>query len=246
MRYMIDNHVHVGWYTDGYHSPKKVWEAETEAGVDDIVVSSTSTCAELYKLVVKEMYDLIKVGGSHIHPVLWLTPRMMKTWGIRYMLHSKIRWQAVKMHWDAHHEWYYNSRLTAQALDVARKLNVPVLLHTGNFRECHANVFKPYCLENQDLIFVLAHCRPLDETLDVLQNCSNTMADTAFMPAQDVQQLAESGFTDRILFGTDAPINLLFYDDKTTTEYIKSCMVALQDSLPLSLYNRIMSNQLYK
>lgn len=28
---MIDNHVHVGWYTDGYHSPKEIWQAELEA-----------------------------------------------------------------------------------------------------------------------------------------------------------------------------------------------------------------------
>ena len=28
---IIDNHVHVGWYRDGYHSPKEIWEAETAA-----------------------------------------------------------------------------------------------------------------------------------------------------------------------------------------------------------------------
>lgn len=243
---MIDNHVHVGWYTDGYHSPKEVWQAEQDAGVDDIVVSSTSTCAELYKLVVQEIRELIKLGGAHIHPVLWLTPRMMRTRGIRYMLHSKIRWQALKMHWEAHHEWYYNRMLTMEALIIARKLDVPILLHTGNFKECHASVFQPLSLENPDLTFVLAHSRPIDETLDVLHNCPNTMVDTAFMPSQDVLRLAENGYSDRILFGTDAPINLLFYEDRTTTEYIKSCRTVLQDTLPQSVYKRIMSNQLYK
>ena len=87
---MIDNHVHVGWYTDGYHSPQEIWQAELEAGIEGIVVSSTSICAELYKLVVSEMRELIRLGGPRIHPLLWLTPRMMKTWGIRYMLHSNI------------------------------------------------------------------------------------------------------------------------------------------------------------
>ena len=85
---MIDNHVHVGWYTDGYHFPKEVWQAELDAGIDEIAVSSTSTCAELYKLVVREMSELIRLGGSSIHPILWLTPKMMKTWGLSYMLHD--------------------------------------------------------------------------------------------------------------------------------------------------------------
>ena len=66
---MIDNHVHVGWYTDCYHSPMEVWQAEREAGVNEIVVSSTSTCAELYKLVVREMRELICLGGSRVHPL---------------------------------------------------------------------------------------------------------------------------------------------------------------------------------
>ncbi|MBQ9671725.1 MAG: amidohydrolase family protein [Prevotella sp.] len=243
---MTDNHVHIGWYTNGYHTPEEVWQAARAAGIDEIVVSSTSTCAELYKLVVREFQELIRMGGPRVHPILWLTPRMMKTWGIRYMLHSKIRWQGVKMHWEAHHEWYYNRKLTAKALDVARKLNVPVLLHTGNFKKCHANVFKPFCLENPDMTFVLAHGRPLDEAIDVLKNCQNAMVDTAFMPPHDVMLLAENGFTDRILFGTDAPINLLFYEDRTTTEYIKFCRTVLQNTLPQSVYERIMSNQLYK
>lgn len=56
---IIDNHVHVGWYRDGYHSPKEIWEAETAAGVDEICVSSTSTCAELYDIVIEEMIEFL-------------------------------------------------------------------------------------------------------------------------------------------------------------------------------------------
>lgn len=242
---IIDNHVHVGWYTDGYHSPKEVWITLQEAGVEEIVVSSTSTCAELYKLVVKEMLELTILGGPHVHPLLWLTPRMMKTWGIRYMLHTKIKWQGIKMHWEAHREWYYNRKLTLQALEIARKLKVPVLLHTGNFKECHAGVFKPLCMENPDMTFVLAHGRPIDEALDVLKSCSNSMIDTAFMPPQEVLQIAECGFSNRLLFGTDTPINLLFHVKMTSTAYIKSCIVSLQEVLPQSIYNKIMSNKVY-
>lgn len=244
---MTDNHVHVGWYTDGYHSPAGVWQAEREAGITEIVVSSTSTCAELYKLVVREMRALVRLGGPRIHPVLWLTPRMMKTWGIRYMLHhSKIRWQGIKMHWKAHREWYYNHRLTAQALDIARKLQVPVLLHTGEYRECRASVFMDMCRQNDDLTFVLAHGRPLDETMGVLSECGNTCVDTAFMPAEDTEALVKHGFGDRVLFGTDAPINRLFFPELSTTDYIARCYAELQDRLTTDAFSCIQSNILYR
>lgn len=242
---MIDNHVHVGWYTDGYHSPREIWYAEQEAEIEEMAVSSTSSCAELYKLVVKEMRELIQIGGEHIHPLLWITPRMMKTWGISYMLHSKIRWQGVKMHWKAHREWYYNRKILHNALEVARWLQVPVLLHTGNFKECKAGVFKDICKQYDDLTFVLAHGRPLDETKNVLEACPNVYVDTAFMPADHVKELAGAGYLNRILFGTDVPINLLYNKEMSTADYLKNCMKELQNTLSPEQYRLIISNELY-
>ena len=219
---------------------------EREVGIDEIVVSSTSTCAELYKLAIKEMRALIRLGDARIHPVLWLTPRMMKTWGIRYMLRSRIRWQAIKMHWEAHHEWYYNPKLTNQALSIARKLNIPILFHTGEFKECKASVFMNICKQNDDLIFVLAHGRPLKEAIEVLGKCPNTYVDTAFMPIEHIEELVREGYTDRILFGTDAPINQVFFPNQSTKDYIVQCHKELQTSLTKELFERIISNIIYK
>lgn len=243
---MTDNHVHVGWYTDGYHSPSEIWQAEQCAGIDEIVVSSTSTCAELYKLVVREMRELIHIGGSRIHPLLWITPRMMKTWGIRYMLHSKIRWRGLKMHWQAHREWFYNRKLLHKALEVARRMKVPVLLHTGDFKECHAGVFLNVCKEYNDLIFVLAHGWPHDETIEVLIQCDNVYVDTAFMPVEVVKRLCDRGLANRILYGTDVPINQLFYKGMTTSEYIQDNLSQLKEALSPSQFKVIMGHRIYQ
>lgn len=242
---MIDNHVHVGWYSDGYHSPLEVWQAEQETGIEEIVVSSTSTCAELYKLVVREMRELLHMGGSRVHPILWITPRMMKTWGIRYMLHSKIRWEGIKLHWRAHREWFYNRKLLLSALNVARRLHVPVLLHTGDSKECHARVFLDICTSNKDLTFVLAHGWPIDETMEILSCCNNVYVDTAFMPIEDLVALVNNNFTQRILFGTDAPINLLFYKEMSTVQYIQYCLSNMQKTIAPEAYKQILSNKIY-
>ena len=231
---MIDNHVHVGWYTDGYHSPGEVWQAELEAGID-----------EEYELVIQEMQELKRLGDAHIYPILWLSPEMMRTGGLSYMLHSNIKWQGVKFHWKAHQEWFYKKELFHNALEVARWLQVPVLLHTGEFEICRANIFFEICYKYNDLFFVLAHGRPINETIDVLSRCPNTYVDTAFMPIEDIKKLVVSGFTDRILFGTDSPINLLFYKNMTTTEYIKDCLRKLEEELSPIDYNQIISNQIY-
>ena len=243
---MTDNHVHIGWYSDGYHNPLDIWHAEQDAGIDDIVVSSTSSCAELYKLVVSEMHELIKVGGSHIHPLLWVTPRMMKTWGIRYMLHSKIRWQGLKMHWGAHREWYYNKKLVYSVIEIAKKKNIPILLHTGGSKECEPRVFEEIIKQYADLKFILAHGRPINQTVEVLGLCVNAYVDTAFMPVEDVLILIENGFLDRILFGSDAPINLIYKKNETVTDYLKDSMHNLLNSLTPEQYRTIMKNSIYK
>lgn len=242
---IIDNHVHIGCYSDAYHFPKEIWLSELSAGIDELFVSSTSTCAEQYKLVVKEMRELIRIGGSRIHPVLWITPRMMKTWGINYMIHSRVRWEGVKLHWMAHREWYYNQKILHNALEVARWMEVPVLLHTGNFKECHASVFLELCKKYNELDFILAHGRPIDETIEVMSHCPNVRVDTAFMPAEDVKLLCDNGYADRVLFGTDAPINLLFYKDMTTEDYIRWCVSNLKDALTLEQFETVVNNKFY-
>lgn len=242
---MTDNHVHIGWYSDGYHYPLDIWQAELDAGIDDIVVSSTSTCAELYKLVVSEMAGLIKIGGSNIHPLLWVTPRMMKTWGIRYMLHSKIPWQGLKMHWGAHREWYYNRKLVDRALEIAQNKNIPVVFHTGGSKECEAKVFSGIICQYSSLKFVLAHGRPIDQTIEVLESCSNAYVDTSFMSVEVVSQIIDKGLIDRILFGTDVPINLIYQKDETITDYLKNCLLQLSNTLTVEQYKTIMNHHLF-
>lgn len=191
------------------------------------------------------MRALIRLSGPYIHPILWLTPKMMKTWGLSYMLHSKIRWQGVKMHWKAHREWYYNRKLLHNALEIARRIEVPVLFHTGDFKECKASVFMDICKQYNDLTYVLAHGRPLDEAKNVLEECPNVYVDTAFMPANQVKELADAGYSDRILFGTDVPINLLYNNEVSTADYVKSYLTELRNTLAPKQFNLIISNKLY-
>lgn len=237
---IFDHHQHVGWYSDGYHSPSEIWRTKEDVGLSDIAVSSTSTCAELYKLVVREMLELKRLGGNQIHPFLWLTPRMMCTWGIRFMLHSKVKWEGIKMHWQIHREWYYNHKLSQRAVEIARILSVPILLHTGEFKECSSQIFIPLIKSNSDITFILAHGRPINEAKQVLRECPNCMVDTAFMPIEHICELVENGIGNRILFGTDAPIDRVFGIGRNSADYIKKCILEIRSSLPALVADKIL------
>lgn len=233
---MTDYHVHVGWFSDGYHSPEEIWEAEQKAGITDMFVSSTSTCARLYKQVITELRELKSLGGNHIHPVLWLTPQMFHSnckWILPFLLHSKIKWEMIKMHWGVHNEWFKNRQIVEKALAVAYKIQVPVLFHSGDKSQCEASVFEKIIAEHQELQFVLAHGRPTNQAIRILSKYQNVVVDTAFMSDENMIEFAKHGFNKSVLFGTDIPINKVFYPKLETSDFI------LQQK---QAYDRIITN----
>ena len=239
---IIDNHVHMGWFSDGYHSPLEIWRSLKEAGVDSSVVSSTSTCAELYHNIQTEFYQLFSIAGKgNIFPILWLTPAMLlKRWPLKKLLRSNIEWRGIKLHYISHPLWSKTPCLLYQALDIARNLgNVPVLLHTGDWEICHAGVFETVIAANSDLKFVLAHGRPIDETINLMKHRTNVWTDTAFMPTGDIKKLIAVGLTDKVLFGSDVPINRIYYAHLSTKDYLRSRIKAIREIDPVILTTTI-------
>lgn len=242
---IIDNHAHVGWFKDGYHSPMEIWTEERAAGVDEIVVSSTSTCVELYKWVIREMRSLKKLGGDEVRPILWLTPRMLRTYGLRKMLHSKIKWEGVKIHPELHPEWARNPILARKAIAVAQKLRVPMLIHTGEFPISEAKVFEYLFKEYPDQTFVLAHGRPLGQILSILAGNPNVFVDTAFMPIEDIKQIIEHYYLSQIIWGTDIPINRVYYQDIRTRDFISYSLAEIKANLRVEECNSIIARSVY-
>lgn len=243
---IIDNHVHVGWYSDGYHSPLEIWRSLKDAGVDSAVVSSTSTCAELYHNIQTEFYQLFSIAGNgNICPVLWITPEMLlKSWPLKKLLNCKIEWRGIKLHYISHPLWSKTPRLVDKAIDVARFLgNVPVLLHTGDWDSCHAGVFEPVITANQDLKFVLAHGRPIDETINLMKTWTNVWTDTAFMPIEDIKKLVGADLTGKVLFGSDLPINKIYYPKISDKDYLNQKIAEIKHIEPKILFNGFYFNR---
>ena len=239
---IIDNHVHIGWYSDGYHSPETIWVNIKNAGIEKIVVSSTTTCADLFNTVITEFEVLSCLEDEeNIKPVLWISPKMIKEEkSLSMMLNSKIKWKGLKLHYISHPEFCENSRMVDEVLDVSRCLgSAPILLHTGEWESCHAAVFESMIAQNPDLKFVLAHGRPIKETIVLMKKYSNVWTDTAFMPIKDLKKLKKEGLTPKVLFGTDAPINQIYYPDLSTVEYLKLKIEEVRRIEPSILENTV-------
>ena len=76
-------------------------------------------------------------------------------------------------------------------------LNVP-----GYFVDFFSNYFGVRC--------ILAHCRPVLETIALFHRHPNVYGDTAFLPHEKVLEIITAGFKTRLLPGSDFPITHYF------------------------------------
>ena len=197
-----DAHIHVGQFNDIYTSPREVVDFMQQAEVEKYAVMSTTIWEEDYEKVLYEIRELVALALQSVIPVLWLSPQMLLDGKLDMMLESGIRWRALKVH--RNHPWSING--INECANIASELHLPLILHTGDFPHCEPNIYREIIQSHPQVTFVLAHCRPVEQAIAVMQECPNCYGDTAYTPFPDVQKLIESGLEDRILFGTDYPL----------------------------------------
>ena len=79
----------------------------------------------------------------------------------------------------------------------------------------------------------------------MLDKYSNCFVDTAFTPKEHIKLLLASGLEDKILFGTDAPIDLIYVKDLSVSKYIKKKLIELRSICSEEQFEKITSAHIY-
>ncbi|MFZ4857691.1 MAG: amidohydrolase family protein [Desulfuromonadaceae bacterium] len=208
---LCDIHVHVGHFRGLYFSPQYVVDAMRLLHVKRWAVSSTSTCAYIggYDMASRELREIIELAPNEAIPILWLTPDMIEE-SPNLNRFEEIPYRMLKVHGYSH-DWHTNDKLFEQVFIAARKRSLPVLIHTGGRPESDAGRYTKICKSFSDIIIILAHGRPIDETIKVMKQCPNVWVDTAFMPIEDIQTLIDERLEKRVVFGSDYPLDAFFF-----------------------------------
>ena len=244
---ICDAHIHVGQFYDIYTSPKQLVAFLDSVGIKCFAVSSTSICEGGYNKVLDEMCQLSELIGTRMVPVLWIIPNMFNDGGLDLFEKSGIVWRCLKIHPQLHPtKWELGGESMKLLLQRARIHNLPVLIHTGDYDFCHAGLYSRLAKENPDVLFVLAHGRPIDETINVMKECNNVYTDTAFMPTENIVKLCEHGLVDRTLWGTDYPIPKYYYRKKNMKRYYDSILSSLRNNTKMSDFEKITSTNFCK
>lgn len=202
---LFDIHVHMGQFFDDYYTPPRVLRTLKCAGITHFAYSSTSNVVTDDPAFMREEREAMReLSAGRAVALLWVTHSMLrKSRDLALYLDDGIR--GLKVHGGSE-KWLPNGKSLDRIFVIAKERNLAVMLHTGEKDECFAEMYEPVIQKHPKVRVVLAHGRPLAQTMDVLRHCPNAFVDTAFMPHGHLQVLLQEGFADRVLFGTDTPI----------------------------------------
>ena len=209
---LFDFHVHMGQYFDDYYTPPRILRTLRMAGITHFAYSSTSTVVtDDAGFLLEERVAMHELSGGKARPMLWVTHDMLKKSKdlSLYMNETGGKIVGLKAH-GVSEPWEPFGKDLKRVFDIAQKHKIFVMLHTGERENCEAGMYKRICKAYADVPIVLAHGRPIQQTMEMLRECPNTFVDTSFMPHEHLRILMkiarEHNFTNRILFGTDTPI----------------------------------------
>ncbi|MCL2762689.1 MAG: amidohydrolase family protein [Treponema sp.] len=211
---MTDNHVHIGQFKDVFYDPLEITEIVLSSGMEGMSFSSTSSCKDgiQYSKIEKEIGNLLSCVPytvKKIKPFFWYNPDYIHQNITIESAFDTIPYKGIKIHPLAH-KWDFDNTLHMEVLHhlfhYASMHNLPILIHTGLNGVDNADRFERFINEYHNAQCILAHCRPLDITINMLSKYNNVYCDTAFVPETDITKIISAGFRKKIILGSDFPI----------------------------------------
>ena len=237
---IIDAHIHLGQFYNQYTSPLELKEYLDSVGVKRFAASSTTICEGHYEKVIDEIRELKNVCGDSLSPILWILPQMLKDGGLGMFMDSGIKWHCLKIHPQLHPTTWVNFSLELQqVVSLSSKLQIPLLIHTGEKEGCYPSLYEKAFSEHPSVTFILAHGRPIDETIDMMKKYPNVWTDTAFMPIEHICMLCDENLSDRVLWGSDYPIPKFYYPDKDMKDYYLILIQQLKETIKSEDFEKI-------
>ena len=222
----FDHHIHIGQFNDKYFQPHSVIETLYKNGIKGCWFSSTTSCLgwldnKTKDMLISHVHDEIIEAletAKKLHfdakPLYWVIPqRHFEGESISEVM-ANLPYAGFKVHTRAHNWNIKESQigiLFTEVCKYAQKNNMPIVIHTGS-EECeNPQKLKKWFTDFSTVKFVLAHCRPLDIVIQILKQYNNVFGDSSFVSKETLEKINQSSFYERILYGTDYPVNTSIY-----------------------------------
>lgn len=146
----------------------------------------------------------------------------------------------IKVH-PYHSKVCFSSPKVEAYVKLAQRYGIPVVTHTANDDDSSPQAVYRVALKYPDVNFVMCHMGLATdnlEAIDLISRLPNLYGDTAWVKMENCLTAIDKCGIDKILFGTDNPINgLETYDDD---EFYTPYFTKLKTMLTTSEYEQLM------
>lgn len=221
---IIDTHVHCG-VVNGFYMPEHmVEEMIKKFNIDHIILSDCRGCEhteELEPIPVDEAYSQNEILKDNIsfarkHPgrvsvMPWIKPNTdgVDNEFIKLIKNNIDVVRGIKFH--AHNsKLRTDSELLEPYYEVAAKYELPVAVHTGGIEEASVKYVYNAAKKHEDVNFIMVHMglgTDNSEAIEYMSKQQNLYGDTTWVPMENIIKTIEKCGSDRIVFGTDSPID---------------------------------------
>lgn len=214
MAMVIDAHMHLGedLIYNSNDDEERVLGYMKEFGIDGVILQPGLKVNDWHKSC-ERIYEFTQKHPGHAWGIVSYTPHCSEE---EYMEHvswaiNELGFVAIKLHPEAYC-CAANAPQARKVYEAARKLKVPVMIHTGNgVASALPSLVIPMAMEYPDVTFVLAHAGGGmfgSEALVAAQVCPNIYLETSWCPVYVVKSFVEKLGCHRLMFGTDNPDNV--------------------------------------
>jgi len=216
---ICDCHIHYGQFREDYYDVEQVVKWFDELGIDKVGIMPVGT--SWVSDFNRDQKIMASLPTERFVPYLWVSPEMVDA-DPTLALYNTLTYKVIKIHAYAIKEWDKMHDKIRTVIEVAYNKGVPVMFHTGGWRGSNAIQFYKFCREYSEVTFILAHGKPISQTLTVLKGAKNAYTDSSFMAIESMKLICDAGLSDRILFGTDFPVMKAFWPEISLIDWYKN------------------------
>lgn len=225
---ITDLHTHFGHYGDKSFSVDYLLITLKNIGIKRFATMPVPVSEDGYIPDNHKVLEFLKQDDIEVIPILLTSPLMVQE-DPEFEKVADIPYRIIKIHPYAH-RWHKYPHLTQKILEHAEKESLPVMIHTGYDESQPAN-FINWFEQYTKIDFILAHGRPANQAFKMIKTYKNVWIEISFMDKDGLSLLiSDPNIENRILFGTDLPINELFFD-MTSEKYFYERILEIEHLL---------------
>ena len=231
---IIDSHVHIGGKPLFEMKESIVLNAMTKYWIDKIIVSNADSSefdfqqnpipsefqTTMYDSTVRTV-NFARNNAERIFVAAWVKPKNEQPDKDFYDLIERNLdvIKAIKFH-PYHSAEPFNSENTEGFIRLAQTFSLPVITHTALDQFSRGDLVAEMAKKYPDVKFIMAHLELNSDNLHAIDLCKETpnlYGDTAWVSFESVKKFVAECGSERILFGSDMPIDGEDTYEKTKT-----------------------------